>query len=128
MKVIIDTNRYCDFCEGISEVVEVFQKADLICVPFTVLAELRAGFSYGTIESENERILSLFLNKPRVRCLLADEQTTFHYARLYAQLRKAGTPIPTNDLWIAALTLQHNLVLYSRDKHFESLPQLAKIS
>jgi len=59
--------------------------------------------------------------------LYADEQTTHHYAALYRQLRKQGTPIPTNDMWIAALVLQHSLVLFARERHFDVLPQLARM-
>ena len=55
--------------------------------------------------------LQRFLGSPRVSILLPDEQTTHHYAQLYQQLRKKGVAIPTNDLWIAALAVQHNLVL-----------------
>ncbi len=59
--------------------------------------------------------------------LYVDEQTTHHYAFIYRHLRKQGTPIPTNDMWIAALVLQHSLVLFARDAHFDALPQLALV-
>lgn len=127
MKIAIDTNRYRDFCEGRTDAVERFRRADRIVLPFPVLAELRAGFACGTLARRNEAVLSLFLNRPRVVCQFADEQTTFHYARLFRQLREQGTPIPANDIWIAALVEQHQLVLYSRDRHFEHLPQLARL-
>ena len=126
MKMAIDTNRYRDFCEGIGAVVNMFRHADRIYVPFTVLAELRAGFACGTLSRKNEAVLSMFLNRPRVVCCFADEQTSFHYARIYRQLREKGTPIPTNDIWLAALVVQHNLLLYSRDRHFDHLPQIAR--
>ena len=128
MNMAIDTNRYRDFCEGVAEVVERFRLADRIHLPFPVLAELRAGFACGTASRRNEGVLNTFLNRPRVACLFADEQTTFHYARIYRQLRAQGTPIPTNDIWIAALVQQHNLLLYSRDQHFDHLPQLPRVS
>ena len=96
-------------------------------MPFIVLAELRAGFQIGTRAKQNERVLIRFLNSPRVRLLLPDEQTTHHYAALFAQLRKQATPIPTNDIWIAALVLQYDLVLLARDSHFDHLPQLARL-
>jgi predicted nucleic acid-binding protein len=56
----------------------------------------------------------------------ADEQTTQHYANVFAQLRRQGTPIPTNDIWIAATVLQHDLALLTSDAHFSNLPQLAR--
>jgi len=127
MRLAIDTNRYRDFCEGKEEVVNTFRLAEHIYMPFPVIAELRAGFACGTLARQNERVLNQFLNRSRVVILFPDEQTLFHYGRLYAQLRTQGTPIPTNDLWIAALVQQHNLMLYSRDRIFNHLPQLPRI-
>ena len=75
-------------------------------------------------QAENERVLRRLLLKDGVHVLFADDQTTHHYASVFRQLRKQGTPIPTNDMWLAALVLQHNLVLHARDKHFDHLPQL----
>lgn len=128
MNLAIDTNRYRDFCMGVEDVVRRLRTADRICLPFPVLAELRAGFACGTKSMRNEGVLNAFLNRPRVRVLFADEQTTFHYVRVFRQLREQGTPIPTNDIWIAALVQQHNLVLDSRDVHFNNLPQLVRAS
>jgi tRNA(fMet)-specific endonuclease VapC len=128
MRMVVDTNRYRDFCEGKDDVVHRFRIADRIIIPFPVLAELRAGFECGTLARRNEGVLSRFLNSPRVEILYADEQTTFHYARIYRQLREQGTPIPTNDIWIAALVQQHHLILYSRDNHFDALPQLSRLA
>lgn len=127
MRIAIDTNRYRDFCDAREDVVRRFRTATQICMPFTVLAELRAGFECGTLARRNESALCKFLNSPRVTVIFADEQTTFHYARIFRQLRGQGTPIPTNDVWIAALVQQHNLPLFSRDGHFDVLPQLARI-
>ena len=68
-----------------------------------------------------------FLNSERVEVLFSDEDTNHHYARLFRQLRTQGTPIPTNDLWIAALVQQHDLLLAARDRHFDHLPQLPRV-
>ncbi|MBN2551652.1 MAG: type II toxin-antitoxin system VapC family toxin [Spirochaetales bacterium] len=127
MRILVDTNRYRDFCENIPEALEVFQRAEQIAVPFVALAELRAGFMAGNRGKENERVLNSFLNRRRVLVLLADEQTTFHYARLFFQLRSQGTMIPVHDIWIAALAVQHNLPLFSRDGNFEHLPQITRL-
>ena len=126
MRIGIDTNRYTDFAWGLSEVVDRLRRVEHIFVPFVVPAELRAGFLLGTRSEHNERNFVAFLNAPRVELLFADEDTTHHYARLFQQLRRQGTPIPTNDLWIAALVVQHDLVLYARDQHFDRLGQLAR--
>ena len=110
MRLALDTNRYTDLCRGETSVVETVEVADEVRLPFIVLGELRAGFAAGS-------------QGPRY----ADEQTTHHYAALNRQLRKQGTPIPTNDRWIAALVLQHSLVLFARDTHFDALPQLTRV-
>src|SRR2546423_5298304 len=102
LRLALDTNRYIDFCKGVREVVERLRAADRIFVPVVVVAELRAGFACGSRQDHNERNLTKFLGSPRVEILFPDEGTTHEYARIFAQLRKQGTPIPTNDLWIAA--------------------------
>ena len=127
MKIAIDSNRYTDLCRGISAVVEIVESAEEIYVPLIVLAEQRAGFAHGSARQKNERVLTRFLNNPGVFVLAPDEQTTFFYADIYAYLRTKGRPIPTNVLWIAALTVQHNLVLFDRDLDFDALPQLARV-
>ena len=126
MRLALDTNRYTDLCRGMAEVVSLVEHADAVFIPFVVLAELRAGFAVGTSGAENERVLRRFLMKPGVAVLFADEQTTHHYAAVFRQLRRQGTPIPTNDLWIAALVLQHDLVLCARDRHFDHLAQITR--
>ena len=126
MRLALDTNRYVDFCRGLREVVERIQQAERVYLPFVSLAELRAGFLCGARARLNERVLTRFLNSPRVRVLYADEQTTHHYARLFQQLRRQATPIPTNDIWIAGLAIQHDLPLYDRDSHFDHIPQLVR--
>ena len=124
MRVALDANRYTDLCRGDFAVATILQEADEVYLPFVVLAELRAGFTLGKLGKENERVLVQFLRKPAVDVLYAGETTTRAYAGLYHQLRRQGTPIPINDLWIAALAVEHNLVLCSRDAHFRHLPQL----
>jgi tRNA(fMet)-specific endonuclease VapC len=127
VRVAVDTNRYVDLCRGVVETVEVLETADVMVLPFVVLAELRAGFLLGRRQVENERALHGLLLKDGVDVLYADDQTTHHYASVYRQLRKQGTPIPTNDMWLAALVLQHNLALHARDRHFDHLPQLVRV-
>ena len=127
MRIAIDSNRYTDLCRGVPEVVEVVAQADEIKVPLIVVAEQRAGFAYGSRRIENERVLSSFLQKEGVSVLRPDEQTTFFYADLYAYLRSKGRPIPTNDLWIASLVVQHNLALFDRDSDFDNLPQVVRV-
>jgi tRNA(fMet)-specific endonuclease VapC len=127
LEIAIDTNRYRDFMEGEADAVSVFRTAARIHVPFVVVAELRAGFAVGRRGSENEHALELFLSRERVQVQFSSMATTRHYAYLYRQLRMAGTPIPSNDIWIAALVVEHDLFLYSRDAHFDMLPQIPRV-
>ena len=127
MRVALDTNRYVDLCKGLAPTVDLVATADAVYLPFVVVAELRAGFALGRRGADNERALRRFLQKDGVHLLLADEQTTFHYASVFRHLRERGTPIPTNDMWIAALVLEHNLVLHARDEHFDRLPQIPRV-
>jgi tRNA(fMet)-specific endonuclease VapC len=126
VRLALDTNRYTDLVQGDAQVAETVASADEVWLPFIVVAELRAGFSLGSKGAQNEAALRRFLFKPSVEVLYADEQTTHHYANIFRQLRKQGTPIPPNDMWIAALVLQHSLTLCARDAHFDALPQLPR--
>jgi tRNA(fMet)-specific endonuclease VapC len=127
VRIAIDTNRYVDFARGVPAAVDWLRRADEILVPFVVVGELRAGFAGGGRTGENEARLVRFLDSRRVDVVFADEDTTHHYARLFHQLRRQGTPIPTNDLWIAALVVQHQAHLFARDAHFDHLPQIPRL-
>lgn len=127
MRIGLDTNTYSDAARGEARAVELLRRAREIWLPFVVIGELRAGFASGLAGRRNEAHLARFLSSGRVHVAWADEGTTHLYARLFSDLRAQGTPIPTNDLWIAALVLQHDLVLFTRDEHFCRLPQLARL-
>ena len=126
MKLAIDTNRYTDLANSVPAVVQTLEAAETIVVPFITIAELRGGFAMGTRGKANEQVLRTFLAKANVMSLYPDERTTHEYSAIYQQLRRQGTPIPTNDIWIAALVLQHDLTLYARDAHFDHLPQIRR--
>ena len=125
MRVLLDTNRLTDAFRGEAEIVETLERAAEVWIPFVAFAEIKAGFLGGSRPGENEGLLYAFLRLPGVGVLFADSETTDVYARLFVQLRKAGTPIPTNDLWIASLAVQHQLVLLSRDERFHKVPQVS---
>ena len=124
MKLALDTNRYVDLIRGDAEVQALVEGARTALVPFVVLAELRAGFAVGAQGRANERFLQRFLAKAGVEVVYATDATTHHYAALYRQLRQQGTPVPTNDLWIAALVTEHGARLCTRDAHFGHFAQL----
>lgn len=127
MKLLLDTNRYSDLAAGITEVQSLVSSADEIFLPFIVLAELSLGFRLGQRRTDNEKKLARFISSAGVHLLYPSATTVDLFATLKFQLRHQGTPIPDHDIWIAALCLQHGLTLYARDRHFDHLPQLAKV-
>jgi predicted nucleic acid-binding protein len=124
IRVAIDTNAYAGFKRGEPEITEILAAADVIGVSAVVLGELLGGFAAGNRAEQNRRELDAFLASSRVRTLLIDRETARWYARVYAALRAAGRPIPTNDLWIAACSLQNGLALVTCDRHFEQIDGL----
>ena len=128
MRLLIDSNRFIDFCSGETSVVDTFEQAALLVVPFIVLAEIRVGAQSMKRGDAQVRVLSELLQQPGVRVEHSSDTTAHHYAAIYARLKKAGTPIPTNDIWIAALAIEHSLVLYSRDAHFDRIPSLPRLA
>jgi tRNA(fMet)-specific endonuclease VapC len=126
VRVALDTNRLTDLFQGDAELADRLGECDEVWLPLVVLAEIKAGFYGGSQQHRNEKLLQSFLAQPTVGVLLPERETAEHYARLFVQLKRAGTPIPDNDLWIAALALQHDLKLITRDHHFERVPQLLR--
>lgn len=124
MKAAIDTNRLTDFFRGDPATLEVVQSCRHLFVPFIVLAEMRCGLLGERESLKNARLLSELLTSAHVGVLFPDEDTTHHYAQIFVQLRRQGRPIPTNDIWIAALCVQNDLPLLTRDQHFLAIPQL----
>ena len=126
MRVALDTNRLTDLFQGDSALADLLGGCDEVWIPLIVLAEIKAGFYGGAQRHKNELLLQSFMTKPTVDVLLPNRETAEQYARLFVQLKRAGTPVPENDLWIAALVLQHDLHLVTRDQHFERIPQLLR--
>jgi tRNA(fMet)-specific endonuclease VapC len=126
VRIALDTNRITDLFRGDAELAESLATAEEVWIPLIVLGEIKAGFHGGSQRVRNEVLLSRLLAKSTVGVLLPGHETAEHYARLFVQLKRAGTPVPDNDLWIAALVLEHNLLLITRDHHFELIPQLRR--
>lgn len=126
MRTLIDTSAYSAFMRGDKDLVDLIQRAELLFVNPIVLGELHAGFRLGRHFKRNRLLLDRFLNSPRVSSLPLDDETAFRYADIVEYLRSVGTPIPSNDLWIAASAMQHGLVLVSTDQHFLRVPQVSK--
>lgn len=113
----LDTKAYSDWQRG-EAWEEKIDAATEIYVPFVVVAELHAGFSLGTIGRKNIEILTRFLGNSEVSVSFPDETTLEIYANLFGNLKRKGTPIPTNDIWIASCCIQHNIPLAASDQHF----------
>jgi predicted nucleic acid-binding protein len=122
--ILIDTNAYAAFKQGYAEAISVIQEASAIALNTVVLGELLSGFAMGVREDSNRTELARFMDSPRVVVLPLDQDTAGHYARIYSALKKAATPIPTNDMWIAASALQHGLSLFTFDRHFQTVAGL----
>ncbi len=104
----------------------LLQQAHEIYISPVVIGELLAGFSGGKKLKENREILAEFLSSPRVKIIPIDDDTSERYAALYRYLRDQGTPIPTNDLWIASSAMQYGLKLITTDRHFDAVPHVLK--
>lgn len=122
--VLLDTSAYSAFFRGNPELKQELQKADSIALNPVVLGELLAGFRKGARRKDNERDLSQFLSSPRVQVLSIDEETSERYATILDSLWTAGTPIPTNDIWIAASAMQHGLAVLTSDPHYLKVQQV----
>ena len=123
-RVLVDTNIYSLAMRGDAGVVEALRRIDRIFFSAVSLGELYTGFKAGRREKENREELARFLDSPRVTLLTIDEETAEFYAEILIGLKSQGTPIPTNDIWIAAAAFQHGLKLFTRDRHFRHVAGL----
>lgn len=126
-RILIDTNIYSRAFRGDSSVVDILRKQAEIGISVVSIGELLSGFKGGNRESENKKELEEFLDSPRVVVYPIDDETADFYSEVLHNLRTAGTPIPTNDIWIAASAFQQGLRLFSTDEHFESVKGLSLV-
>lgn len=123
-KLLIDTNIYSHAMRGDDEVVTILQHVTRIGISAVSIGELLSGFKAGNREETNRQELNIFLDSPRVELYCVDEVTAEFYSAILDQLKKQGTPIPTNDIWIAATALQQGLPVYTFDQNFEHISGL----
>jgi len=128
MKVCLDTNGYSALTQGDAAVVACLETAEAIIVPAAVVGELMYGFLKGNRQAANEAQLSDFLNSEGVVFHPVTRGIAERYGYVKAALRKKGTPIPENDLWIAATALETGARLLSYDGHFDQVGGLLKVS
>ena len=123
--MIVDTNALSAAADGDSSVIAILSRADQMVIPVIVLGEYR----YGIAQSRNLASYESWLTGLLQDCLVLDitEPTTQYYAEIILELKRKGKPIPTNDLWIAALCRQHSLPLLSRDRHFDLVAGIKRV-
>ena len=123
-KVLIDTNIYSLAMKGDSDVVQMLRRIDIIGFSTVSVGELYSGFKGGIREKENRVELYKFLDSPRVVIHSIDVNTADFYASILNNLKVAGTPVPTNDIWIAAIAFQQGYKVFTKDKHFNLISGL----
>jgi len=124
--VILDTNGLSALAEGEPALEPLLRKATQISIPVIVLGEYRYGIAHSHDRKHYEEWLTTYLSGFRI--LDVDEETTLSYRDVRTELKRAGTPIPANDVWIAALCRQHRLPLLSRDRHFDAVPGVRRLA
>ena len=124
--MILDTNGLSALAEGQPALEPVLRKAAQVAIPVIVLGEYRYGIAHSRDRKQYEEWLTAYLS--RFRILDVDEETTLSYRDVRTELKRAGTPIPANDVWIAALCRQHRLPLLSRDRHFDAVPGIQRLA
>jgi len=125
VKLLLDTSAYSAFNRGDARLKSYFQSTNTLILPLIVIGELRAGFAVGSRQRTNERLLQRFIDSPNVEIVPLSMATTQHFAAIYSELRRQGTPIGTNDIWIASLSREHSLELLTLDKDFKNIQGLS---
>ena len=123
-RILLDTSALSAFLRGHQGIAGTIRDARRIVVNPVVLGELDAGFRGGSRTDRNRELIRRFLDASRVRVVGIDRETASRYGLIYDALRRAGTPIPTNDLWIASSAMQFGLLLVTTDPHYERIAQI----
>ena len=124
IRLCLDTTGYSRLMRGSDRLRERLEEADEVLLPVTVLGELHAGFQGGRREEENRGVLTAFRRQPGVVVIDTTDNVSQRYAALVSTLKRQGTPIPTNDIWIAAAALENGGRIVAYDAHFAAVPGL----
>ena len=126
--LLLDTNVLIKFLRGDEKIAKVVSTYEQILVPAVVIGEYKAGVAVETAAGHQQlSVLEMFLDSPAVKIMEVTEDVANAYARVFRVLKANGTPIPQNDLWIAACAVDSAAVVYSLDEHFGSVPLLERI-
>jgi len=121
-KLAVDTNAVIAYREAVFDVCTLIDRTDLLYLPAIVLGELVYGAINSTKPVKNEQDITVFANNSII--MPVDEAVAIRYAKVRHELKKKGTPIPENDIWIAALCLEQDIPLLSNDGHFKNVQGL----
>jgi len=125
LKLVLDTNIYCDFAEGLPDAVDVIATyGQTVFIPSVVLGELFFGFMKGSRQQFNEKKLRQVVSRLKIEVIDVNTDVARKYAVIYLSLHKKGIKIPINDVWIAACCMEVGGTLLTRDKHFELVNQI----
>jgi predicted nucleic acid-binding protein len=128
VKLVLDTNIYCDYAEGLPHVVDFLATyGEDIFLPSIVLGELTYGFMKGSRLQFNEKKLQEIIKKLKIEIIEVDQNVSRKYAIIYLSLVKKGTKIPINDVWIAACCMEVGGTLVTRDQHFQHVDQIETV-
>ncbi len=127
MRICLDTSAYSALKRGDPRVAKIMETAEDILVPAVVLGELHAGFQMGERSERNTRELEEFLNRPGVLVVDVDRRAAERYGLLFKTLKATGRPVPTNDLWIAAVAVETGSRVLSDDAHFDVIPGVFRL-
>ena len=128
MKLVLDTNTYCDYAEGLPDVVNIMAtRSQYLSIPSVVLGELHYGFMKGSRQQFNEKKLRQMISHLKIEIIDVNADVARKYAFIYRSLEKKGTKIPINDVWIAACCMEVGGTLLTRDQHFEAVDQIEVI-
>jgi len=123
-RICLDTSAYSHFKRGAASAVAAVRSAKWVGMPSIVLGELRTGFLFGDQEARNEEELNQFLAHPLVHILDIDDAASRIYAEIMTALRRSGTPLPTNDIWIASVAAREGAAVITYDEHFRSIQRI----
>jgi len=124
--ILLDTNCYSAYLAGDERVLSALAEAEVVYMSIFVLGELFAGFRGGTKVQQNRGYLKRFLAKSSVKILSATLETAEIFGDLKDKLKRSGSPLPINDVWIAAHALETGSVLITYDSHFQKITGLRR--